>query len=102
MEWQMNKYQYAQLRINQAALFYYLGSTDSVMLHWIGGEIKKKIPKAEIRFSTSFDETYALSASKLQGLDVELQWWTVAQLCLRGWEPFAANNDYVFLRLVQA
>jgi hypothetical protein len=83
-----------------------LWSTDWGTLDRITDELKKFIPRYSIKEERNLlsGEIYFYWIANLQNRDYEVGAWIVKQLCLQGWEPFAAESfagqpHFVYLKL---
>lgn len=90
-------------RVNWTEAGVFLSSTDSHVMDWVLDEVKKWLPTMTLfrdwRGELPSGETYTYTMQKLQGRDRDVAWWIVKQLCLQGWEPFAAEGSTIHLRL---
>ena len=72
-------------------------STDSQLLDWVAGELKRLIPEAKLterKMSLPPQERYYIDIEKLSTAAGEGdQWWVLRELGLRGWEVFAVDSD---------
>jgi hypothetical protein len=95
----MKSYKYAELDFGAYGV--HLRSTDSQVLDWILAELKKVITDFRVLADRDLiipsnlpsGEKYLLCIDKLRDKDKQVGWWILKQLCLQGWEPFAARTD---------
>jgi hypothetical protein len=92
----MKAYKYLSIstRVRGYSVAIWLESTDSQVLNWILAEVRKFYPSSWMkqRDKLPSGEVYSVEISKLKDDDCAVHWWIVKQLCLQGWEPFAAPD----------
>ena len=91
----MKRYKYASL-LWEDSIFYF-GCTDAEITEWVHSKIKTFEPKRRISsHKDPYDEKYGLTVEKVKAQG--LFWWTLRQLCQKGWEPFSAEWGDLHLR----
>ena len=72
-------------------------STDSELLDWVAGELKRLIPEANVtsrKMSLPAQGRYYLEVEKPATAEVEGdQYWVLRELGLRGWEVLSVEGD---------
>ena len=87
----MTTYGYMQISSSWTSKGIGVRSTDSETLDWIIAEVPKliNISHAKVAKETVYGELTQYHINNLSSSDMQIEWWIIKQMCLRGWEPFA-------------
>lgn len=85
----MRSFKYLRLHFSGFGIF--VRCTDQTATEGIVNEVRKIMPSCETGTNSKLGLTWL---KRLQNRDMEIGNWVVRQLCLQGWEPFAATSIY--------
>lgn len=89
----MERYDFAMVCsfANEVALY----CTDSSEIALLISQLKRYFPQLHLEQTRNLpsNELYFCSIKQLSSRDMDVAWWTMKQLCSRGWEPLGAAGE---------